>query len=111
MCAAGMFGLLVVVLAVVMTAPAWADGPNDAPSATQAQLDQLTAILSRPEFQAAGRGWLDGLLAPVRSWFQWLLVQILRLFVRGIQSGGDMLELGVVLIGVVTVIVAAIGVR
>src|SRR5262249_2948005 len=80
--------------------------------ATQAQLDQLAAILSRPEFQAAaGRGWLDSSLDPVRAWLSWLLLQILKLFGQGVRAGGTGLLITEVVVGLAIVLVAAVIVR
>jgi len=85
---------------------------NDAPSATPDQLAQLADILNRPEFRAAeGRGYLDRLLDPIRAWLLRLLGALLRMIGRGIDAGGQPLEIGLVLLGLAVVLVAVLGVR
>jgi hypothetical protein len=103
---------LALGLATVTAVLAGPAAQDDAPSATQAQLDQLTAILARPEFHIAeGRGWFDRLLDPIRTALYWLLTQIFRLIVRGAAAGGEGLQIGIVLVALTVVIVVAVGVR
>lgn len=66
-----------------------AAGPRVEPATTE-QLAVLEDILARPEFRAAeGRGALDVLLDPVRTFLQSVVLEGLRAFGRLLAAGGQ----------------------
>jgi hypothetical protein len=80
--------------------------------ATPEQLALLQAILQRPEFQAAeGRGLLDRLFDPLRPVARWLFAQILRLFLAGLEAGGQAIPIGLAVVSLAIVVGAAVVVR